>query len=548
MANNHTKREKAPLVEILNNASLQLLQIKEEKDIYSILVSAITKIVPGIYCAVSKLQTDDMNFRIVHTCGLENFMQAIKLLLGKDPYEMNFPFKDLADEHRLGFDSRKLYHLEDGLYGLTVGAINKTLCNAIEKVIGISDIYATSFYLDDHFFGGLSLFIPKRVMNSGIMDEEAILAIETLSNFASVLIQKQRFNDELKIKNFALDVSPVAVGLADLNGILFFANEAFVKLWGYTCKEDVLGKHVSTFAFSKEQVHDVLNTIKEGNVYWGEGHSVRLNGTTFDSIISATMVKHEKVSLCLMAAFTDITEQKVIEKKLQDLLLSKDKFFSIIAHDLKSPFNTFLGFSELLANEYEIINEKERLLYINMLRDSAVNTFKLLENLLEWSRLQINTYEFHKEHFSLKNLVDECIALYAATAEKKHLTIINLIPAQVNMFVDGNSIKTVFRNLLNNALKYTYEGGFVTFTSQLREGVVEISIQDTGIGINPEILEKLFQVGENISTPGTKKEKGTGLGLILSKELVERNDGCIHVESKVGIGTTFIVQLAQPKG
>lgn len=678
MANDITKVEKAHHIEILNDASLQLLGIKEEKEIYRILVSAITKIVPGIYCVVSKLQSDDMNFRIVHSCGLDNYMQTIKLLLGKDPYEMDFPFKDLAEEHRKGFDSRKLYHFEDGLYGLSVGAINKTLCRTIEKIIGISDIYATSFYLEDHFFGGISLFIPKRVMKSGIMDEKAILAIETLSNLASVLIQKQRYNDalvqsrmvaeagysrtnlllgnltdiawkangdgsnivdlknnfkdfyghpvedfqvnsnlwtdlvhpddkdlikksgeelfrngqsmaeyrvvrpdgsiiwlndrksivyneegkaimmggiakditdkkrleeELQIKNFALDVSPVAIGLADLNGILFFANEAFVNLWGYTCKEEILGKHISNFAFSKEQMNDVLKTIKEGKIYWGEGRSVRLNETSFESIISATMVKHNGVSLCLMAVFTDITDQKIMERKLQEMILSKDKLFSIIAHDLKSPLSAFLGLTNVLVNESDSLTTEDRLTYIDLLHKSAVSTYILLENLLEWSQLQTSTYEVHKNYFSLKSLIEECIALYAATANNKLITIKHDVADEVQVFVDGNSLKTILRNLLNNALKYTNEGGTVTIHALQKVDEIELSIQDTGIGIKPEILNKLFQVGESTSTPGTNREKGTGLGLIICRELLDRNGGAIQVESEVGKGTIFRIQL-----
>lgn len=666
------------ILEVLNSTSIQLLEIKQEEEIFKVMAEAIGKLLPGAYSVVSKLQADDMNFRVVHTHGLDKFVDAIRMLIGKNPYEIDFPFKDLESQHREGFISRKLYYLEDGLYGLSVGAIPRAACRAIEKLVGISQIYAISFYMENNYFGGISIWLPKRIIKRGGLSPEVALAIETLSNYASVLIQKFRNNqelrqsqkklensynkfnlllnnltdiawrangdgsnledlnqsferiyghttqefsenpnlwyeqihpddleiyqksadelfrngnakaeyrvkrkdgstiwlndrksiiydeegkpilmggiakditdrkkleDELKIKNYALDLSPVAVGLADFDGKLIFANEAFVKLWNYPSKEDVLGKHVSAFAHSKQQMETVLNTIREGGIYWGEGQSVKCDGSLFDSIISATMVKHDGVPLCLMATFTDISEQKRLEGKLNEMIMAKDQLFSIIAHDLKSPFNTFLGFTHILSNDYSHIKDEDRITYIHLIRDSADSTYKLLENLLEWSRLQTSTYEVHSVRFKLKNLIDECTALYAATAENKRITVLNQVDAHATVFVDGNALTTVLRNLLNNALKYTKDGGIIRFTSQQTGSLVDLSVQDNGIGIKPELLSKLYHIGETVSTPGTNHETGTGLGLILCKELLERNNGSLHVESVYGEGTTFHVRL-----
>ena len=345
--------------------------------------------------------------------------------------------------------------------------------------------------------------------------------------------------EELEIKNYALEVSPVAIGLADLNGILFFANEAFIQLWGYRNKSEVIGKHVSKFASSSEQVSSVLKTIGEGKVYQGEGQTKRKDGSIFNTVISATLVRREGIPLCLLAIFTDITERKLMEVKLKEINQAKDQLFSIIAHDLTAPFNSIIGLTDILANNYTEIAEEDRLIYINSLNNTATNTYKLLENLLEWSKLQKGNVETKKERLVLKQLIDECCTLYLAIAENKKITVVNNVSVDTILFVDSYSIKTIIRNLLNNALKYTPNGGVVIFSSIECRDSVEITLKDTGIGIKPELITELFNIGANMSTHGTNNEKGTGLGLVLCRELAEKNGGRIWVESELGNGSMF---------
>ena len=427
----HSCEPNPSIVKVLNDASLQLLEIKEENEIYQILASAIAKIIPGAYCTVSKLQPDKIYFRIVQIYGVDKFLQTIKLILGKDPYEQDFPYIELAKKHEPAFESRKLFRFTEGIYGISGESVNKTICKAIEKLLGISDIYTTCFFLDGTYYGGLTLLIPNRVIKSGIITQDALLAIETLCNLVTVLIHKLQVNDDL--------------------------------------------------------------------------NKSRL--------------------------------------KLQEVNSAKDKFFSIVAHDLKSPFNSFIGFTELLTDKSHVISEEDRTLYINLLHSSAVSTYKLLDNLLEWSRLHLGNYEIHKEPVFLKGVIDDCISLYKATAEDKKITVVNQATNETKAFVDEYSINTVLRNLLNNALKYTPEGGRITFSFNHKQDDFEILVQDTGLGIKPEMLNKLFSIGENTSTPGTKKEKGTGIGLVLCKELLDKNGGTIRVDSEVGKGSIFTITL-----
>ena len=552
-------RTKSSTVEVLNEASLQLLDIKEENDIYKILASAIAKIIPGAYFTISKLQPDKINFRIVQIYGVEKLIQSIKLILGKDLYKLDFPYIELAEKYAPAFENRKLFHFDGGIHGISGKAINKATGTAIEKLTGISDIYTTSFYLDGTYFGGLTLLIPKRVMKSGIMNQETLLAIETLSNMATVLIHKLQVNEELNINKKTLETSFSRSNLmaSNLTDIAWRANgdgsniedlnNSFEPIYGYTAAEFVKNPNLWMEMVHPEdkpivaKLNDELN--RNGNVT-AEYRVVRPDGKVTWLYDRVSIIYDEDGTPIMMGGIAkDITEHKEAQLKLQELILAKDKIFSIIAHDLKSPFNSIIGFTDILTDENNTISEKDRLMYIHLLHDSAVSTYKLLDNLLEWSRLKLSNYEIHKEDISLKFVIDDCISLYKVTAENKKITVFNKVSDESIAYFDRNSINTIIRNLLNNALKYTPEGGRITFSSTQKQNVVEISIQDTGLGIKPEMLNKLFSMGENTSTLGTKMEKGTGIGLVLCKDLIDKNGGTLQVETEFGKGSTFTLGL-----
>ncbi len=555
----HARETNPSIVEVLNETSLQLLEIGEEREIYKILASALTKIIPGAICLVSKLQPDQKHFRIVQMHGVEKFLKTIKLILGKDPYELDFPFDELAEKHKQAFESRKLYRFEEGIYGISVGNINKTTCKAIEELTGVSDLYTTVFYMDGTYFGGLSLFIPKQIMKLGIMNEETVLAIETLSNLATVLIHKLQANNELLIsrKKLETNISRFDLMINNLTDIAWRANgngtevedlnNSFERIYGYSSTDFVKNPDLwKELAHPEDrQIVSKLNEDLYRNGYANaEYRVVRPDGKITWLHDRVSIIYDDNGTPILMGGIAkDITEQKVLELKLQGIISAKDKILSIIAHDLKSPFSTIIGFSELLDEKGNEISEEDRLLYIHMLHDTAVSTDKLLGNLLEWSRLHLNNYEIHKDFIYLKYVIDDCISLYRAMAENKKITVINDVSKEINAYVDENSINTVLRNLLNNALKYTPEYGSITFTSTQKQNSVEVSVQDTGQGIKPEMMSKLFSMGENTSTPGTKMEKGTGIGLVLCKELLDKNGGTLQIESELEKGSTFTLGL-----
>lgn len=239
----------------------------------------------------------------------------------------------------------------------------------------------------------------------------------------------------------------------------------------------------------------------------------------------------------------DITEIKANEIKLIELNQTKDKFFSIIAHDLKSPFNTIIGFSSQLlerveANDCEGIGQMAQ--YIHQ---SANRTLDLLNNLIKWGQLQSGGILYKAEEFDMGVQMREASMLLSGMAGQKSITITNKVSEGLMVYADKEMTGTVLRNLISNAVKFTLAGGAVELSAEEKTDELIVSVSDNGVGINPDRIGKLFLISESVSTPGTQQERGTGLGLVLCKEFAEKNRGRIWVESKVGTGTTFYFSL-----
>jgi two-component system, sensor histidine kinase and response regulator len=226
--------------------------------------------------------------------------------------------------------------------------------------------------------------------------------------------------------------------------------------------------------------------------------------------------------------------------ELEALNSTKDKFFAIIAHDLKNPFSTVLGLSELLAKEFETFDSDSLKTFITQIYKYSNNTFNLLENLLQWSMVQTGRMPMHPKIVNLKGIIGENIDLLSGNAENKGITIETTLCNDCSAYVDINQITTVVRNLLSNAIKFTSPNGKIFLNIRPDADYWQISIKDNGIGISEKDQKKLFLIDSNPTTIGTSQETGTGLGLILCREFVERNGGKIWVKSALGKGSEFI--------
>lgn len=234
---------------------------------------------------------------------------------------------------------------------------------------------------------------------------------------------------------------------------------------------------------------------------------------------------------------------RFIQSRLQEANAAKDKFFSIIAHDLRSPFTALVGMSQYLATGLDKLDAETAKEFLQGMHKSSKNAFNLLENLLEWSRIQTGRMPIEPEEIDVAEIVRENLALLEVNIDKKGLHIENNLQPAEPAYADENSINAVVRNLLSNAIKFTPEEGQIALHSNRTEEEVVITVQDNGPGISSEILPTLFRIDVRHTNAGTHWEKGTGLGLVLCKEFIEKNNGQISVESEPGQGTMFMFSL-----
>jgi len=268
-----------------------------------------------------------------------------------------------------------------------------------------------------------------------------------------------------------------------------------------------------------------------------------------DKIVAISLSLNEMLDeLELESSRRSLTEQKLRESeaKLLELNANKNTFFSIIAHDLKSPFHSILGFSKLLQDEFTSSTPEQQQLFLNRINEGLNNVFTLLENLLEWSRVQLGRIDFNPKVVNIGSLIFEIAGIYKLSADKKAQTVLIDIPPYTFVHADKDMLRTILSNLISNAVKFTPDNKTIRITTltsrscfRVPEGFIGITITDEGIGIRKEDLALLFRIDSGFQRKGTAMESGTGLGLILCKEFVEKHGGNIWVESEENKGSSF---------
>jgi signal transduction histidine kinase len=248
------------------------------------------------------------------------------------------------------------------------------------------------------------------------------------------------------------------------------------------------------------------------------------------------------VLLSLLAGLLVIAEIRRRNRVEQDLLAAgrqKDRFFSIISHDLRAPFASILGLSDMMADTSLSLGPKKLTQMGRLLNETSQNTYRLLQNLLDWSRLQMEHYQAHIEPVSLDEIIRQELTIQTPAAAKKDITLLYPAPAAPPVLADRDMIATVVRNLLSNAVKFTPHRGAITITAARENAQVVVAVADTGVGIPDSLKDGLFRIGQHTTTKGTDREKGTGLGLVLCREFIEKMGGRIWVTTAINQGSTF---------
>ncbi len=261
------------------------------------------------------------------------------------------------------------------------------------------------------------------------------------------------------------------------------------------------------------------------------------------------IVEEEQEGHCLLTVM-DITDRKKAEIELEEVVRKlnllnsqKDMFFSIIAHDLKNPFNAIIGYSELLMMEVRQKDYQAAEEFAGIILDSSIRAMDLLGNLMQWAKSQTGRIIFDPKPIVLNDVVNEVTDLFDQIAIQKDVTIKNEIPNEIEVLADKDMLATIVRNLISNAIKFANPGGEITIYTVEEPKKLTLAVKDYGVGIDKKNLEKLFRIDATFTSLGTKNEKGTGLGLVLCKEFVERHGGEIWAETEKGIGSTFFVSF-----
>ncbi|MCF8307159.1 MAG: PAS domain S-box protein [Ignavibacteriales bacterium] len=407
-------------------------------------------------------------------------------------------------------------------------------------------------YLDEtHFLilitGGIfflgALFVLLVVYNGKITIQELIRTSVSKSYLSNII---ESMTDSLIVVNTNHESTVRTV------------NRAAQRLLKYE-KNELVGAPVTSI-FGIELTENIdLSDLKAGRfISECEGEYVTKDGNKIPILFSAAPMLSRKNDVeGIIFVAQDITERKENEKKiqefisklteseksLQELNANKDRFFSIIAHDLRSPFSALLGYSEIIATEYKDLTPEELKEFATNLHDQAKSVFELLENLLTWSRIQTGRIVYEPEFFPVSKIMKDIGKLYEENAKQKGISVICACDTNVMAYADSNMISTVLRNLVSNALKFTPTGGEIRIAAEKVEKQCKIMVSDTGKGIPEETRKRLFKIDQNVTTLGTNAEKGTGLGLILCKELLDKNNGTIELTSAVDGGTTFTISL-----
>lgn len=249
------------------------------------------------------------------------------------------------------------------------------------------------------------------------------------------------------------------------------------------------------------------------------------------------LMQFSKINKELTSNIQVIEEQR---QQLEKLNATKDKFFSIVAHDLRSPLRALKMFSSLLIDDFNSLNKKDILTMSKQLSNSVDSTIKMADNLITWAMLQMGESQFNEETIKVQDITSNIFDVYQNVALKKGINVSFSVDDSLYIIGDKNQIEFVIRNLVNNAIKFTHKNGFVSLTAKsLPDGLVKISVSDNGVGISDEYKRELFSISKKQSTYGTAGEKGIGLGLVLSYEFMKLNGGQIEIESSLGKGTTF---------
>ena len=442
----------------------------------------------------------------------------------------------------LGANIKSIFHFDNPHTALSCGlqAIEKSTFGFITIDVGYISVKATA--------QTVTLQVQQLSTPHGLMLHCTAVNIQAADNTAHPLVS------DTHLFRLLLAELPDAIYFKDRQGRFFRTNRLHAKKLGFASEAVFIGK-TDFDLFAEEHAHqafaDEQHIIETGCTISKEERETRKDQPdTWASTSKMPLRNEQGLIIGTFGISKDITATKnaeiqlrQAETQLKEANAAKDKFFNILAHDLRNPFNNLIGLSDLLAEDFELLHDSEKIDMIQNIQQTAESAFALLENLLDWSRVQTGSMKVHRDQVVIDRLIQEIIGLNQGQAFYKNIELTWQCDPDLMAMADENMVRTILRNLVSNAIKFTRPGGKSVVKATKETDKIRISVTDNGVGMDESTLMKLFKISEKINTYGTNNESGTGLGLILVHEFIQLNGGSIQVESKQGEGSTFSIWL-----
>ena len=375
-----------------------------------------------------------------------------------------------------------------------------------------------------------------------------------LSNSNSKNTQQRYIPTPEHYEQIMSSLEDYAIFTTDKKCIINSWNKGSAKLFGYE-EEEIIGKHIDIIFTEEDRkngspLEEVKAALNEGRAQDEKWHLRKDNTTFFASGLLFPLNDKDKKWIGFVKVVRDMTERKkwkealkAHSENLKELNIHKEKIFSVLSHDLRSPLSSIIGTSGALISGFNKMENAEVEKMLRIINKSSKKLLNMLDNLLNWAKIKYASETFSPENIKLPNLMKKVFDVLQGNAAMKGVTLNNKIEEDVFVFADEKMVLSILQNLISNAIKFTQEGGEITATAKRKEDKIIVKIKDTGIGMSKEIQEKILNSEAESLSKGTNSEKGTGMGLLLVKEFLEKIGGRMWVESKKGKGSSFYFTL-----
>jgi PAS domain S-box-containing protein len=533
-------------MDFLSRFAVRLAELSPREDLRKTITRVIRLFTGALFVSYSEYDPAQARLTLVHVDIPTGPMRKVIKSTGKNFVFLHSAVSKVKQSEML----RKSVIRFKSLNRATYGAVTRETESEISVMIKMDRYYGISLTIDNILVGRILIGLTPDVS-----DPDTGL-LKAISHIATVALRRKQAEDVVREREesykILVESQGEGIGIVDPEEVFVFSNPAAEEIFGVkpggltgrSLMEFVVPEHIAMLTNESAQRDMLRRSTYEIDIITSGG--IRRN-----ILVTATpQTDAQKRRTGTFGIFRDITERRKTEIKLREqadelklLNATRDKFFAIIAHDLKSPFQAILGFSNLLLDTYREMDQETIERSLQALSGASQQAYSLLENLLLWSRAQSGKLDVMPESIDANKEIGGIIELFRMPASRKKINIGAEFNGDIRFNTDKNMFHTILRNLISNALKFTPAGGSILITAKQENGQVIMAVQDTGVGISPEKLSLLFTADRTTSTPGTNREEGNGLGLTLCREFAGRLGGYLWGVSEPGKGSTFYCSL-----